>query len=180
MLRRWGGCNAAQAAGSIARLRAAARVRICVSLRLLCINVPMLLAFSQYGQLCHRPVAQQEAGAPAAFKGALDAAECLFKRLTASGSGAPNLSTYWESIAAPLLQPGPADSRYLAWLDRLISSGLLRPLLAALAAAGEACGLQYLLHADADAAVSLLLFLSVATAEPLGMQLLYSAGALLF
>ena len=86
------------------------------------------------------------------------------------------VSTFWESIAAPLLQPGPADSSYLAWLDRLVSSGLLRPLLAALAASGEASELQYLLHADADAAVSLLLSLSVATAEPLGMQLLDSAG----
>ena len=119
------------------------------------------------------------AGAPAAaFQAALDAAESLCKRLAASGTPAPMLSTFWEGIAAPLLQPGPADSSYLAWLDRLVSSGLLRPLLVALAAAGEARGLQYLLHADADAAVSLLLSLSVATAEPLGEQLHHSAGAL--
>lgn len=155
--------------------------RACASLSLhkvVCMHVLMLLAFSQSVQLCHRPDMKQEAGAPAAFQAALDAAECLCKRLTAGNSGA-ELSTFWEGIAAPLLQPGPADTSYLAWLDRLVSSGLLRLLLAALASAGEASGLQYLLHADADAAVSLLLSLSVATAEPLGMQLLDSAGALL-
>ena len=105
----------------------------------------------------------------------MDAAECLCKRLSASVSSSDALlCTFWEGVAAPLLQPGPADSSYLAWLDRLLSSGLLRLLLAALAAAGEARGLQYLLHADADAAVSLLLSLSVAMAEPLGEQLLDS------
>ena len=141
----------------------------------------MLLTFLQYVHPCHRPVSKQEAGAPAAFQAALDAAECLCQRLTAnrSSSGALMLSTFWEGIAAPLLQPGPADSCYLAWLDRLVSSGLLRPLLAALAAAGKARGLQYLLHADADAAVSLLLSLSVATAEPLGEQLRTLTFALL-
>ena len=148
-------------------------------LRPVCRNVLVLLALSQAGQLCHRRVEKQEAGAPAAFQAALDAAESLCKRLTASGSGKLMVSTFWESIAAPLLQPGPADLSYLAWLDRLVSSGLLRPLLAALTSAGKASKLQYLSHADADAAVSLLLSLSVATAEPLGMQLLDSAGALL-
>jgi len=46
---------------------------------------------------------------------------------------------------------------------------LLQPVLRDLAAAGEAHSLQYLDHADADAAVNLLLFLTVIPDQACGV-----------
>ena len=110
-----------------------------------------------------RPDVRNAADAHDIFHSALAAAQLVQNHLAG-----PNLEeaeallyAFWEALAAPLLQPGPAGSHHIAWLDRLSSRGLLGTLLAAMAAAGSQRGLQYLDHTDADAAVHLLLFITV-------------------
>ena len=112
--------------------------------------------------LC-RPDDRNAADAPDVFIRALAAAQLVQTHLTGPNSEEAEalLHAFWEALAAPLLQPGPADSHHIAWLDRLSSCGLLGTLLAALADAGNQRGLQYLDHTDADAAVHLLLFITV-------------------
>lgn len=112
--------------------------------------------------LC-RPDVRNAADAPDVFIKALAAAQLVLTHLAGpiSEEAEALLHAFWEALAAPLLQPGPAGSHHIAWLDRLSSCGLLGTLLAALAAAGNQRGLQYLDHTDADAAVHLLLFIDV-------------------
>lgn len=119
-----------------------------------------------------RPDTVESADAAAAWRTGSHAAEHLIQSLQHNEdckvSAKALLSVFWEGIAAPLLQPGPAGPQHIAWLDCLLRAGLLHPVLGDLTAAGEAHGLQYLDHADADAAVNLLLFLTIVPAQPSG------------